>query len=130
MSTVYLSMPSSNIYRLSGVWSGSELSVRVLQHRSRQVCTFDYAHPICMLCIVMICYVFGVILILLVAICVSWIALFNCVLGYAMVDMDSYRVFYEVVSVYSCRLGAFARVNASMAERSIVPRECAMTERT
>ncbi|KAE8813604.1 40s ribosomal protein s5-1 [Hordeum vulgare] len=44
--------------------------------------------------------------------------------------VDLYRLFYEVVSVYSCRLGDFARVNASMAERSIVPRECAMTERT
>ena len=36
----------------------------------------------------------------------------------------------EVVSLYSCRLGTFSQVNASMAERSIVPRECAMTERT
>ena len=36
----------------------------------------------------------------------------------------------EVVSLYSYRLGTFSRVNASMAERSIVPRECAMTERT
>ena len=36
----------------------------------------------------------------------------------------------EVVSLYSCRLGTFSQVNASMAERSILPRECAMTERT
>ena len=36
----------------------------------------------------------------------------------------------EVVSLYSCRLGTFAQVNASKADRSIVPRECTMTERT
>ena len=35
---VYLSVPSL-LYRLPEVWSGSELSVRVLQYRSRQVCT-------------------------------------------------------------------------------------------
>ena len=36
----------------------------------------------------------------------------------------------KVVSVYSRRLGIINQVNASLAERSIVPRECAMTERT
>ena len=47
-----------------------------------------------------------------------------------MVDVGLCECFMKVVSVSSCRLGTFSQVNASMAEHSIVPRECAMAERT